>query len=76
MPAQIILVVTGLWLEVAPWVLGYGGAAATSDRIAGPVMAATAFLAIFAITRMAAAGSWTASAPARSAESSDLRLHS
>jgi hypothetical protein len=33
------LVVAGLWLMLAPSVLGYDGAAATSDRIAGPVMA-------------------------------------
>lgn len=51
MPAQITLVVVGLWLMFAPSVLGYGGAAATSDRIAGPVIVATAFLAVFAITR-------------------------
>lgn len=68
MPAQIILVVAGLWLEFAPWVLGYDGAAATSDRIAGPVMAATAFLAVFAITRglrwvNLATGLWLVAAP-------------
>lgn len=51
MPAQIVLVVAGLWLEFAPWLLGHEGAAAISDHIAGPVMAATAFLSIFAITR-------------------------
>lgn len=51
MPAQIILVLTGVWLVFAPWALGYDGAAATSDRITGPVLAAAAFLAVFAITR-------------------------
>ncbi len=51
MIAQIVLVVTGLWLMVAPSVLDSGDAATTSARIAGPVMAAAAFLAVFAITR-------------------------
>lgn len=51
MRAQMILVVVGLWLMAAPAVLDYGGAAATSDRIAGPVLTAMAFLAVFQITR-------------------------
>jgi hypothetical protein len=49
--AQIILAAAGVWLMAAPSVLGYDDTAATSDRIAGPVMAAVAFLAIFSITR-------------------------
>lgn len=49
--AQIVLVGVGLWLEFAPLVLGYDGVAANSDRIAGPVMIAIAFLSIFGITR-------------------------
>lgn len=68
MPAQMALVVAGLWLMLAPSVLGYDGAAATSDRVAGPAMAATAFLAIFAITRglrwfNLAVGAWLVAAP-------------
>lgn len=51
MLGQLVLTLGGLWLMVAPAVLGYGDPAATSDRVAGPVMAATGFLAIFAITR-------------------------
>lgn len=51
MPAQLALVAAGLWLMVAPAVLGYDGAAANSDRIAGPLMVAIAFLAVFTITR-------------------------
>lgn len=51
MVGQVVLTLGGLWLMVAPAVLRYGDPAATSDRVAGPVMAATAFLAIFAITR-------------------------
>lgn len=49
--AQIPLIFAGLWLMLAPAVLGYGDPAATSDRIAGPILAAVAFLATFAITR-------------------------
>ena len=68
MPAQVTLAVAGLWLIFAPSVLGYDGAAATSDRIAGPVMAATAFLAVFAITRglrwfNLPVGAWLVAAP-------------
>lgn len=51
MPAQVVLALCGLWLMVAPAVLDYGDPAATSDRVAGPVMAAIGFLSIFAITR-------------------------
>lgn len=51
MIAQIVLVVAGLWLMVAPPVLGYDGAPATSDRIAAPLLIAFAFLAVFRITR-------------------------
>jgi hypothetical protein len=51
MAGQIVLTLAGLWLMVAPAVLGYGDPAATSDRVAGPVMAAVGFLSIFAITR-------------------------
>ena len=49
--AQIVLTVVGLWLMFAPSVLGYQGTAADSDRFAGPLLAAFAFLAIFRITR-------------------------
>jgi hypothetical protein len=68
MPAQMTLTVVGLWLMAAPAVLGYGGAAATSDRVAGPVMAAIAFLAVFRITRglrwlNLPVGAWLVAAP-------------
>jgi hypothetical protein len=49
--AQIALTITGLWLIAAPSVLDSGDAAATSAHIAGPAMAAVAFLAVFTITR-------------------------
>jgi hypothetical protein len=66
--AQIMLAATGVWLMAAPAVLGYGEPAATSDRIAGPVMAAVAFLAVFSITRglrwgNLAVGAWLVLAP-------------
>ncbi|MDQ4093093.1 MAG: SPW repeat protein [Actinomycetota bacterium] len=68
MLAQLALVVAGLWLEFAPSVLDYGEPAATSDRVAGPLMAAAAFLAIFAITRglrwfNLPVGAWLVTAP-------------
>jgi hypothetical protein len=66
--AQILLAATGVWLMAAPAVLGYEEPAATSDRIAGPVMAAVAFLAVFSITRGVrwvnlAVGTWLVLAP-------------
>lgn len=51
MLSQAVLVIGGLWLMYAPAALGYDGVPATSDRVAGPVMAAVAFLAAFEITR-------------------------
>lgn len=51
--AQSVLVLVGAWLMVAPAVLGHAGTAiGRSDRIAGPAVLATAFLAIFPITRL------------------------
>lgn len=41
----------GVSLYAAPDVLGYGGAAATSSRIAGPLAAGFAFVAIWETTR-------------------------
>jgi len=34
--AQLSAAAIGLWLMLAPWILDYAGALATSDRIAGP----------------------------------------
>lgn len=51
MIVQVVLTLAGLWLMAAPAVLGYGEPASTSDRIAGPVMAAVAFISIATITR-------------------------
>lgn len=44
-------VAVGVWMMAAPAVLGYSGAAATSDRIVGPVAAAAAWIAGSEITR-------------------------
>lgn len=41
----------GVWLMAAPSVLGYGGVAATNDRIAGPTAAAIAIVAMSQVTR-------------------------
>lgn len=54
MPSRRILarsaaVVIGIWLMVAPAVLGYGSPAADVDRILGPVAGGIAFVAIWAV---------------------------
>lgn len=49
--ARAVAVAVGVWLMVAPAVLGYTGAAETNDRIVGPVAASAAFVAAWAVTR-------------------------
>ena len=49
--ARIVTALLGIWMMAAPAVLGYGGAAATSDRIAGPLAASFAFVAIWDVVR-------------------------
>lgn len=49
--AQLINVAVGLWLMAAPEVLSYGGAAKTSDHIAGPLIATFATIALWQVTR-------------------------
>lgn len=49
--ARIINAILGVWLMAAPAVLGYGEPARTSDRIAGPIAAAVAVIAIWEVTR-------------------------
>ena len=66
--ARIIVALNGIWLMVAPAVLGYGGAAATSDRIAGPVAASIAIVAMSHVMRPlrrvnTLVGIWIALAP-------------
>ncbi len=41
----------GIWLMLAPAVLGYGGAAQTNDHIAGPLIASCAVIAWWQVTR-------------------------
>lgn len=66
--AFVLLTAVGLWLMAAPAVLGYGGAPENSDRIAGPLLAAFSFLAIFQISRGVRwlnlpIGAWLVAAP-------------
>ncbi|QDV33418.1 SPW repeat domain-containing protein [Tautonia plasticadhaerens] len=49
--AQVINTAIGIWLMAAPAVLGYGGAAALNDRIAGPIVATFAAVAVTEATR-------------------------
>jgi len=49
--ARLLSVALGVWLMAAPAVLGYGGAAATNDRIVGPLAAALSVVALFEVTR-------------------------
>lgn len=51
MGAQLAAAALGLWLMAAPAVLGYTGAAAVMDRIAGPIIAALAIIAVSECTR-------------------------
>src|SRR4051812_44898861 len=49
--ARLIHLCLGVWLMAAPAVLGYAGAARTNDRIAGPIAAALAAVAVSEVTR-------------------------
>ncbi|CAN5865474.1 hypothetical protein BH23ACT10_BH23ACT10_37230 [soil metagenome] len=52
MATQIISAILGVWLMVAPAVLGHAGSTlATFDRIIGPTIAAVSFVAAAQITR-------------------------
>lgn len=58
----------GIWLMAAPHVLGYGGLPADHDRIAGPLAATFAWIAISSATRplrrvVLVLGLWIAVAP-------------
>jgi hypothetical protein len=44
-------VLLGLWLMAAPAVLGYGDPAADADRVAGPIAASLAFVALWDVVR-------------------------
>ena len=65
---QMAGVALGIWLMAASAVLGYGGAAATSDRIVGPIAASLACVAIWPVLRPlrrlnALLGAWLVAAP-------------
>jgi hypothetical protein len=49
--ARIVTALLGVWMMAAPAVLGYGGRAAISDRIAGPLAASFAIVAIWDVVR-------------------------
>jgi hypothetical protein len=49
--AQVVSALLGVWLMAAPAILIYDGAARTSDRIVGPLVAAIGFVAIWEVTR-------------------------
>lgn len=49
--AQLLSAAVGIWLMAAPAVLGYSGAAATQDRIFGPVIATFALIAVWEVMR-------------------------
>ncbi len=51
MPAQVVATVIGLWLYASPSVLGYDGAAAALDRIAGALIVTFSFVAIWEFLR-------------------------
>lgn len=68
MGPQIVSMCIGLWLMAAPAVLGYGRPLATSDHIAGPLIATFACIAIWECTRSLrwvnlALGAWVVLAP-------------
>jgi hypothetical protein len=48
---RIISALLGIWLMVAPSVLHYDASASINDRIVGPLIAATAIIAIWEVTR-------------------------
>ncbi len=48
---RIINIVLGLWLMIAPALLGYGKAAADNGRICGPIIITFALIALWEATR-------------------------
>jgi len=49
--AQLVSIPLGVWLMLAPAVLGYDGAMRVSDRVVGPVIASFAWIAVGQCTR-------------------------
>lgn len=68
MRARILEAALGVWLMIAPAILGYGPPAAFSDRIAGPLIASLAIVAAWEVARPfrhlnLIAGLWLVAAP-------------
>lgn len=66
--AQVISAAVGLWVMMAPGVLGYGNPAANNDHIVGPVIVTFAVVAWWEATRGTrrwnwALGAWLLLAP-------------
>lgn len=51
MAFRLITIITGVWLIFAPALLDYGDPAAANDRLVGPAVAGSAFVAIWAVLR-------------------------
>lgn len=73
-------VVVGIWMMLAPAVLGYSGAAATSDRIVGPTAVAAAWIAATPVTRSmrwvnVPLGAWTLISPLLLNHPTDAVVH-
>lgn len=73
-------VAAGIWMMAAPAVLGYSGAAATSDRIVGPTAAAAAWIAATQVTRSmrwvnVPLGAWTLISPLLLNHPADATVH-
>lgn len=78
--AAAIAVAFGIWMMAAPAVLGYSGAAATSDRIVGPTAAAAAWIAATPVTRSTRwvnvpLGAWTLISPLLLNHPTDAAVH-
>lgn len=51
MIARFISFLIGIWLMVAPALLGYGGSAVVNDRICGPLIISISIIAMWEVTR-------------------------
>jgi hypothetical protein len=76
MVARLLAARLGAWLVAAPAVLGYAGATATSDHIAGPLVVGTSLPAAWPVLRELrwmelVAGAWLLVAPWLSATPAD-----
>jgi hypothetical protein len=68
MGPHLIAAAIGVWMMFAPAVLGYGGEAATSDYVVGPLIASFGLIAAWEITRALRVcnlvlGAWLATSP-------------